>query len=121
MFRGRGEGLAFLQRTVPFLPTMIDAIKQRLERRNIVRSKQPLVIVDTCEDEMRYGDRLDLVLLIKDCLAFRVRRFRQDIHLELLDEFSRLCRGLIEMKAADQLWFVTLDRGQREETTRRPE
>ena len=65
MFRGRGEGLAFLQRTVPFLPTMIDAIKQRLERRNIVRSKQPLVIVDACEDEMRYADRLDLVLLVK--------------------------------------------------------
>ena len=39
---------------------MIDAIKQRLERRSIVRSKQPLVIVDTCEDEMRYVDRLDL-------------------------------------------------------------
>src|SRR4029077_14894370 len=62
----------------------------------------------------------NLVSLVEDCLAFRARRFRQDIRLKLLDEFSRLCRGLIEMKAADQLWFVTLDRGQGEETARRP-
>ena len=88
----RGESTRFPQRAVGFRPAMIGAVEQCPERRDVVRGQKPLIIVNACEDEMRYAYRLDLVLLVNDRLAFRIRRLRQRSASALLDEFSRFFR-----------------------------
>ena len=71
MFHGVAEGPVGLERGDRFLPATIDPVEQRLERREIIRYKKPMVVANARENETRHVHRLDLMLLIDGRLALR--------------------------------------------------